>query len=191
MSSWWRHQMETFFRVTGLLCGEFTGHRWIPRSKASDAELFYLFFDLRLNERLSKQSWVWWFETPSWSLWRHCNVYTYQIHFKPNFTDESNVWFDWWGAQNTKHHYSGNTWPSWRFKSPATHLLFNSLFRLTPKYIKTLHYWPFVRGTHWSLVDSPHQGSVMRKALPCNDVIMQNFPREIIGNAESLIRHGR
>ena len=28
------------FRVTGLLCGEFTGPRWIPRTKASDAELW-------------------------------------------------------------------------------------------------------------------------------------------------------
>ena len=28
------------FRVTGPLCGEFTGHRWIPRIKASDAELW-------------------------------------------------------------------------------------------------------------------------------------------------------
>ena len=27
------------FRVTGPLCGEFTGHRWIPRSKAIDTEL--------------------------------------------------------------------------------------------------------------------------------------------------------
>ena len=27
------------FRVTGHLCGEFTGHRWIPRTNASDAEL--------------------------------------------------------------------------------------------------------------------------------------------------------
>ena len=27
------------FRVTGLLCREFTGHRWIPRTKGSDAEL--------------------------------------------------------------------------------------------------------------------------------------------------------
>ena len=26
------------------LCGEFTGHRWIPRIKASDAELWCLFF---------------------------------------------------------------------------------------------------------------------------------------------------
>ena len=30
--------METFFRVTGPLCGEFTGYRWIPLTKASDAE---------------------------------------------------------------------------------------------------------------------------------------------------------
>ena len=29
-----------FFRVTGLLCGEFTDLRWIPRTKASDAELW-------------------------------------------------------------------------------------------------------------------------------------------------------
>ena len=28
------------FCVTGHLCGEFTGHRWIPRTKASDAELW-------------------------------------------------------------------------------------------------------------------------------------------------------
>ena len=35
--SWWRHQMEESFRVTGPLCGEFTGHRWNPHTKASDA----------------------------------------------------------------------------------------------------------------------------------------------------------
>ena len=29
------------FRVTGPLCGEFTGHRWIPRAMATDAELWY------------------------------------------------------------------------------------------------------------------------------------------------------
>ena len=47
------------FRVTGHLCGEFAGHRWIPRAKASDAEL-WCFFYLRLNKRLSKQWWGWW-----------------------------------------------------------------------------------------------------------------------------------
>ena len=31
---------ENIFRVTGLLCGEFTGHRWIPHTKASGVELW-------------------------------------------------------------------------------------------------------------------------------------------------------
>ena len=33
------------FRVTGHLCGEFTGHRWFPLTKPSDAELWcFLWF---------------------------------------------------------------------------------------------------------------------------------------------------
>ena len=63
------------FRVTGHLCGEFTGPRWIPRTKASDA-IFDVFFDLCLNKRLSKQSWGWWFETLSRPLWRHFNGFS-------------------------------------------------------------------------------------------------------------------
>ena len=35
--------------------------------------LIDVFFDLLLNKRLSKQPWGWWFETPSWPLWRQCN----------------------------------------------------------------------------------------------------------------------
>ena len=31
---------RNIFRVTGPLCGELTGHRWIPLTKASDAELW-------------------------------------------------------------------------------------------------------------------------------------------------------
>ena len=38
--SWWRHPNGNIFRVTGPLCGEFTGDRWILRTKASDAELW-------------------------------------------------------------------------------------------------------------------------------------------------------
>ena len=57
------------FRVIGHLCGEFTGHRWIPRTKASDAELWSFLWSAP-NKRLSKQSWGWWFETLS----RHDDV---------------------------------------------------------------------------------------------------------------------
>ena len=42
-------------RVTGHLCGEFTGLRWIPSTKASDGG-FDVFFDLRPDKQLSKQS---------------------------------------------------------------------------------------------------------------------------------------
>ena len=53
------------FRVTGHLCGEFTGHR-IHKGQWRGALIFSLM--------LSKQSWGWWFETPSGSLWRHYNA---------------------------------------------------------------------------------------------------------------------
>ena len=39
----WLHMMSSngnIFRVTGPLCGEFTSHRWIHLTKASDAELW-------------------------------------------------------------------------------------------------------------------------------------------------------
>ena len=75
------------FRVTGHLCGnsplpgEFPAQRPVTRS-------FDVFFDLRLNKRLSKHTWGWWFDTPSLSLWRHCNVFirhTYVIYTMPWF----------------------------------------------------------------------------------------------------------
>ena len=131
------------FRVTGHLCGEFTGHWWIPHTMAwfvikfwtsqntsrlpslhapfikvsislwlSSNVVIYVvswscmidsfvcitlaisifhfhfhfhfqrpvtrsfdvFFDLRPNKRLSKQSWGWRFEKLSLQLWRHSNV---------------------------------------------------------------------------------------------------------------------
>ena len=69
---WWRHQMETFSALLAFCAGnspvpgEFPAQRPVTRS-------FDVFVDLRLNKRLSKQWWGWWFETSSCSLWRHCN----------------------------------------------------------------------------------------------------------------------
>ena len=53
---WWRHQMETFSALLALCAGN------SPLT------------DLRLNKRLGKQWWGWWFETPSRPLLRHCNA---------------------------------------------------------------------------------------------------------------------
>ena len=71
--SWWRHQMETFSALSALcagnspVTGEFPSQRAVTRS-------FGVFFDLRLNKRLSKQSKRWLFETPSYSFWLYCNA---------------------------------------------------------------------------------------------------------------------
>ena len=54
LMTWWRHQMEA-------------------KAQKPMTRSFDVFFDLCLNKRLSKQSRRRWFETPSRSLWRHCN----------------------------------------------------------------------------------------------------------------------
>ena len=69
---WWRY--ETFSALLAicaeisLVTGEFLSQRPVTRN-------FDVFFDLRLNIRLSKHSRGWWLETPSYSLWRHSNVW--------------------------------------------------------------------------------------------------------------------
>ena len=67
-SSWWRDQMETVSVLLAICAGnspipgEFPAQRPVTRG-------FEALFDLRPNKRLSKQSWGWWFETPSRPLW--------------------------------------------------------------------------------------------------------------------------
>ena len=64
--------METFSALLAPCAGnspvpgEFPSQRPVTRS-------LDIFFDLSLNKRLSKRSRRRWFETPSRSLWRHCN----------------------------------------------------------------------------------------------------------------------
>ena len=61
----WKHFLRNWPFVREI--HQFPAQRPVTRS-------FDVFIDLRLNERLSKQSWAWWFETLSRPLWRHCNV---------------------------------------------------------------------------------------------------------------------
>ena len=71
--AWWRHQMETFSALLAFCeWNPITGHRWITLTKPVK-RTFDVFFDVHLNNWLSKQSRRRWFETPLRSLWRHCN----------------------------------------------------------------------------------------------------------------------
>ena len=75
---WWRHEMETISTLLAICVknspvpGESPAQRPVTWS-------FAAFFDLRLNKRLRKQMWGWWFETPSRPSWRHRNA-THETH---------------------------------------------------------------------------------------------------------------
>ena len=77
--------MEAFSALLAICAGnspvpgEFPTQRPVTRS-------FGVFFDLRLNKRLSKQSWGWWLETLSRPLWRHRNWYRFTML----------LYFLWW-----------------------------------------------------------------------------------------------
>ena len=127
--SWWRFHgtlkvpwnfMMTssngnIFRITGHLCGEFTGPRWIPHTKASDAELWCFLWSVP-DKRLSKQSWGWWFETQSGSLWRHSNVIT-----TPNSMKFHGIP---WNPHTQKKKFNGIPWNLW----PEVMLIYRQLY---------------------------------------------------------------
>ena len=83
--------METFSALLAICAGnlpvtvEFPAQRPVTRS-------FEVFFDLCLNKR-SKQSWGWWFEMPSYPLWRHSDDYV-----------ETMFWYDIMPVSCTQHH---------------------------------------------------------------------------------------
>ena len=65
--------METFSELLALSARNSPVTIEIPHTKPVTRS-FDVFFDLRLNKRMSKQSRRWWFEMPSCSLWRHYSV---------------------------------------------------------------------------------------------------------------------
>ena len=90
------------FRVTGHLCGEFTGPGEFPTQRPVTRS-FDVLFDLRLNKRLNKQSWGWWFETLSRPLWRQCNemwslrtVLTSVPHGRTGYLNKRDIFSRFW-----------------------------------------------------------------------------------------------
>ena len=99
------------FGVTGPLCGEFTGDRWIPRTNASDAELW--FFSLvctRIN------SWV--NNREAGDLRRHCAHYEvtvmngrWEIIKAVSFSHgKLEIWKWLWGSFIYGHVHLNRTW---------------------------------------------------------------------------------
>ena len=161
------------FRVTGHLCGEFTGpgeflaQRPVTRS-------FDVFFDLRPNKRLSKQPWGWWFETPSWPLWHQCNVFPC-LHTIPQLTPMVTL------LNRNMFHFTD---PLWHYGDVMMGGMASDITSLMIVY-STVHSGAdqrkhqssaslaFVHGIHRWPVNTPHKGPVTRKMFPFDDVIMR------------------
>ena len=89
---WQNHQNLGPVVPSPILCTDCLGmklsrymvsHDGVIMMTSSNGSIFHatdVFFDLRLNERLSKPSWGWWFDTLSRPLWRHCNDITWWRH---------------------------------------------------------------------------------------------------------------
>ena len=152
------------FRVTGPLCWEFTGPGEFPTQRPVTRS-FDVFFDLRLNKRLSKQPWGWWFETLSWSLWRHRNEWNshgrhgqYSILIlnsinprRNTTTCESLLW------RHNDHDGVSNHQPHG--------CLLNCLFRRRSKKTSKLRVTGLCVGNSPGPVNSPHKWPVTRKCF--------------------------
>ena len=119
--------------------GEFPAQRPVTRG-------FDVFFDLSPDKQLSKQSWGWCFETPSHSLWRHCNDVLTYLALIPAWISNyihNNVWDEM-------------TYPFWNFYDCTVEVwewISNFIPHFTGHVItypvnkehEDSHYWPFMR----------------------------------------------
>ena len=127
--------MEIFSALLSICAGNSPVAGEFPAQRPG-TRIFDIFFDLRLNKRLSKQRRGCWFEKLLRLLWRHRNVNlmaeVWDVYYAYFFADEDHVITD-----------------------PYSPLIVSN------DVIKWKHfpcYWPFVRGIHRSPVNSPHKG---------------------------------
>ena len=167
--------METFSALLAICAGnspvpgEFPTQRPVTRS-------FDVYFDLRLNKRLCKQSCGWWFETLLCPLWRHSNekrrsralfLLQSQYHVCSDLKYEHpfNLVFETLHWRHNDHGGVSNHQPQG--------CLINRLFRRRSKKISKFRITGLCAGNSPGPVNSPHKELVTRKIVPFDDVIME------------------
>ena len=158
------------FRVTGPLCGEFTGPDEFPTQRPV-ARSFDVFFDLRLNKRLSKQPWGWWFETPSWSLWRQCNALPLILPVLKSIEAGLYILRSYLAAQAT--HYDDVIMTMLASQITSLTVVYSIVYSgVNQRKHQSSASLAFVREIHRGPVNFPHKWPVTRKMFPFDDVIM-------------------
>ena len=104
---WWCHQMETFSTLLAFCAGNSPVTGEFPTQRPATWS-FDVFFDLLLNQQLSKQWRRWSFEMLLFPLWCHCNAVSVvktlqEIHhviMEPTFICNTygvvKLWLAWW-----------------------------------------------------------------------------------------------
>ena len=155
------------------LWGVFTGARWIPRTKG-------LWCFLWSAPEPEVEQWrCRWFETPSRSLWRHCNVFFFVMspeylsplllkRFVTYSLEDDNKLIQQKRVPLLLQYFFSELWCTSRgfvasqYKKRCNFRKFlTTLIKLHDDVIRRKlfpRYWPFVRGIRRPLVNSPHKG---------------------------------
>ena len=149
---------------------------------------FDVFFDLRLNKRLSKQSRCQWFETPSRSLCRHCNQYPACQHTLWRRVRLCNGWWrhQWYTMlgklcynliedqikvvlRNEHMNYNHVIMGAIASQITGFTIVYSTVYsRRRSKRTSKLSL-AFLRGIHRWPINSPHKWPVTRKMLPFDE----------------------
>ena len=152
--------------------GEIPAQRPVTRS-------FHVFFDLRLNKPLSKQTRGWWFETLSRPLWRHCNarklyqilagvaklkIIILSVHWSQcKFSLEiCLIVYMWWIVHSIDHSRTVDSYFGRKYNSPYSHVVF----------LSNLLKWLAVTMPFFDLVYSSHEIFLIpHSANPHHDIL--------------------
>ena len=173
---WWRHQMETFSALLAICAenspvhGEFPTQRPVTRS-------FDVFFDVRPNKQLSKQSWGWWSETLSPSLWRKGSLmWRFDIFCENVWHQRSYTILE---PALSMYHYHDVIMTTIASQITSLTIVYSTVYSdADQSKHQSSASLAFVREIHRGPVTFPHKWPVTRKMFSFDDVIMpwKRFP---------------
>ena len=156
------------FRVTGPLCGEFSGHRWITLTKASN---------------YNAELWCFPWSAPWINSWvNNCgagDLRRHRVHYDVivmSYHEPALV------PVLQHEHYSDVMMSVMAYQITRLAIVYSTVCSSADQRRHQINIFnnnqssaslAFVRGIQWSPVNSPHKGPVTRNMFPFNDVIME------------------
>ena len=99
---------ENIFHIIGPLCREFTSHRWIPHTKASDAEFWYFLWSApeQMAEWTTNILVIWWhhthYDVTVLRIWKQRQFCSHHIH--RNILISLRIYKNWYNLIPWLHH---------------------------------------------------------------------------------------